>query len=70
MYYRSISINSKPKEILHGIDGRKLDINCKLSNVHACKQGFCFQNTFVAVKDLKQNIILQTPFYLKFSLFM
>ena len=47
----------KIKQRLHGARGKKLEVNYKLSNVHVCRQGFCFQNTFILVKDLHQEVI-------------
>jgi hypothetical protein len=41
---------------------KKIQINYKLLNVHICNQRICFKNIFILVKDMTQQIILETPF--------
>ena len=39
-----------------------LQINYKLSNAYVCNNEYCFKNIFILVKNLKQQVILGTPF--------
>ena len=33
-----------------------------MSNAHICNQGICIKQTFILVRDLKENILLGVPF--------
>ena len=33
-----------------------------MSNAHICNQGICIKQTFILVRDLKENVILRIPF--------
>ena len=37
-------------------------INYKIPRVHICNNGFCFQTTFVLIKNLTSKVILGNPF--------
>ena len=52
----------KTTEGLRGANNNKLKINYKLSKVHVCNDGIYFVNSFLLVKDLRQEVILGTPF--------
>ena len=49
-------------ETLNSNNEKKFQINYKLLNVHICNQRICFKNIFILVKDMTQQIILETPF--------
>ena len=52
----------KQKEQLYAANSSPLKIIYKLSEAYICNDGFCFQNTFILVKDMSYEIILGTPF--------
>ena len=33
-----------------------------MSNAHICNQGICIKQTFILVRDLKENVTLRIPF--------
>ncbi|KAK2641889.1 hypothetical protein Ddye_023652 [Dipteronia dyeriana] len=45
-------------ESLYGANKIRLDINYKLTNAKVCKNGVCYNNDFIVVKTLSQNVIL------------
>ena len=52
----------KSSQRLTQANGEKLIINYKISNVHICNDGICFETIFVLIKDLSFKIILGNPF--------
>ena len=52
----------KTKEKMTSATGSKLQINYKLSNAYICNNEYCFKSVFILVKNLKQQVILGTPF--------
>ena len=57
-----IKFCKKTKESLFGANGKRLDIEYKLSDAHICNQGICIKQTFILVKDLKEKTRLGVPF--------
>uniref|UniRef100_A0A251VEY4 Putative reverse transcriptase domain, Zinc finger, CCHC-type, Aspartic peptidase domain protein n=1 Tax=Helianthus annuus TaxID=4232 RepID=A0A251VEY4_HELAN len=47
---------------LSGANGNPLNIKYKLTNVHICKENYCYKTQLVLVKDLTSQIILGLPF--------
>lgn len=56
----------KTTKTLSGANGKRVNIKYKLSKVHICNKEFCFINTFLLVKDLRQELIWGTPFLTQF----
>ena len=52
----------KPTEVLTGANGKRLNIKFKLSKVHVCNKEHCFKTSFLLLKDLRQELILETSF--------
>ena len=52
----------KTKEKMTSATGFKLQINYKLLNAYIYNNEYCFKNIFTLVKNLKQQVILGTPF--------
>ena len=52
----------KTTQSLSSASGNKLEINFKLSDVEIIKGNISYKTAFILVKNLKQNVILGTPF--------
>ena len=52
----------KTRQTLFEANGKKLTIKYKLSDTHICNQGICIKQTFILVKDLKENALLGVLF--------
>ena len=52
----------KTSEQLLSANGIPLQIQYKSSNIYICHQNYYFENSFILVKNLKQNVILGIPF--------
>lgn len=52
----------KTKESLRGANGNILHASYKLSNTKICKDQICYKTSFLLVKNIKEAIILGTPF--------
>lgn len=59
----------KTTQSLNTADGSKLQINYKLTDTKICNQGICIESEFLQVKNLKQLVILGTPFLTMISPF-
>ena len=42
-----------------------MQINYKLENAHNCKQGICLKYAFILVKNMNEQIILETSFLIQ-----
>ena len=47
---------------LFGVNGKRLAIKCKLTDVYIRNHGICIKQTFILVKDLKEKALLGIPF--------
>jgi hypothetical protein len=52
----------KTTEKLYQASGTRLNIEYRIHNAHICNDRVCFKTTFILVKNINSNIILENPF--------
>ena len=47
---------------INAANGNHLQVSYKIPKAHICVNGVCIKTSFILIKDLKQGVILRTPF--------